>query len=207
MTCPGLCAAWSWSDRWSIKLILCFEQMWKTVCVLYVGCTSANIQYLLSQRNAAFHGPWWIILYVCKSRCTEVQVCAKNEWTKSYGTTCVCACVCVSPLSASAIFLCIWSKRFLARLVILLIALCGHVKGRQTVLLGPRLKGKTEWKRAKFSFAFSLLLLVCLHSITLPPLLKRNGCSCRPGHSCVQHRIDTELIMRRGQTKCEWERW
>ena len=50
---------------------------------------------------------------------------------------------------------------------------CGQVKGRHAVLLGLRLEGNTEWKRAKFSIlSLPFVPRVCARSVTLPPLLK-----------------------------------
>ena len=126
----------------------------------------------------------------------------EKKWIKSSGTPCV-SLICV--LCASALFsLCIWAGR-LAGPVILLIALVVRWKGGTPSCWVWDWKGILSGRGPNFPFFLSLLYPVCAHSIMLPPLLKWIGYSCRPGHSCVQHRIHTELIMREGAAEWEWQ--
>lgn len=46
-----------------------YVDMWRQ---LFMMDTGIKVERHMSQRNVAFHGAAWIILYICKSGCIEV---------------------------------------------------------------------------------------------------------------------------------------
>lgn len=141
---------------------------------------------------------WLIWVCVC------MQVAKINTYLCFW---CVYSCTC--RLHVSLLFsLCSWAE-LLARPVILLIALVVRWKGGTVSCWAWGWQRLLNGTVPDFYFTLSLTLVPCVCTLTLPLPLKWIGYSCRSGHRCVQHRIYTELIMRKARNKWEWEigRW
>lgn len=134
----------------------------------------------------------------------NIHPAVQQQQTETSGTSSLQQYTCVHEIMPTTIFmpfiLPFWTE-VLARPAVLLIALCGQVKGRPTVPLGLIQKWNTKWKGARFSFSRLLLVPVCLTLYRAASLQKWIGYCCRPEHSWVQHRIHIRLIMRESWTE------